>query len=249
MKQIAYLSIAAAIAASTSPFVATSSQNFNSIPYKGYVNTQSIASKNSSINITSKDVNTKDELTEIDLKIPVVSGLKDLNLQKKINSMFEKDAISFKNEIEEMAKEYFEECKKYDISMPNYSAVVNYKILSKDNNLLSMYIDYYRYTGGAHGSTTRKSYNIDLNTGKVLDLKDIFKGKLDYKGIIDKTIKNEISRNPNLYFSEDFKGISDNPCFVIENSNLIIYFQQYEIAPYSSGIPQFNIPLSKFKTN
>lgn len=246
MKQIAYLSIAAAIAASASPFV-NSNPNFNPINSSHYANTQSITSRNSSIRITSKQINAKDKLTEVDLKIPVVSGLKDLNLQKKINYMFEKDAMSFKNEIEEMAKEYSEDCKKYDISMSAYSAVINYKVLSKDNNLLSMYVDYYQYTGGAHGNTVRKSYNIDLNTGKVLDLKDIFKGNLDYKSIIDKAIKNEISKNPAAYFSEDCKGILDNQCFAIENGNLVIYFQQYEIAPYASGIPQFNIPLSDFK--
>ena len=28
-------------------------------------------------------------------------------------------------------------------------------------NIISFYIDYYQFTGGAHGITTRMSYNID----------------------------------------------------------------------------------------
>ena len=36
-----------------------------------------------------------------------------------------------------------------------------------------------RYTGGAHGLTTKVSYNYNLKTGKELKLKDLFKEGFD----------------------------------------------------------------------
>ncbi len=57
-----------------------------------------------------------------------------------------------------------------------------------------MPVTYYQYTGGAHGLTTKVSYNYNLKTGNELKLKDLFKEGFDYKSIIDKKVKEDIEK-------------------------------------------------------
>ncbi|KOA18941.1 peptidoglycan-N-acetylmuramic acid deacetylase PdaC [Clostridium homopropionicum DSM 5847] len=210
--------------------------------YSNYLSAFTIIFK-SAPKIISKEIYSKDDLLEVKLKIPQIENI---NLFEKINAELLNDAISFKNEVESIAKENSQEAKKYGLPNTPYAAFSDYKVNLNKNNILSLYIDYYQFTGGAHGSTVRKCYNYDLNTGERLRLNDLFKANTSYKEIINKEIENQINKNKGIYFPEYFKGISDNQCFSIDKDNLIIYFQQYDIAPYAAGIPEFKISLSKF---
>ncbi|KYH29633.1 MULTISPECIES: DUF3298 and DUF4163 domain-containing protein [Clostridium] len=201
----------------------------------------------SSVKIVEDKLTSKNELVEVNLQIPVLQGLSDLKLQKKINSMFKTDILSFKNEIEEMAKEYSEQAEEHGIPTIPYTAVTTYKVTCIKGDLLSLYIDYYQYTGGAHGITFRKAYNIDLTNGNKLTLKDLFKEGTLYKDIINDEINKQIEKNKEMYFPSSFKGISNEQDFYIDGKNLVIFFQVYELAPYAFGIPEFKIPLDKFK--
>ncbi|MNP60188.1 Anti-sigma-V factor RsiV [compost metagenome] len=82
-----------------------------------------------------------------------------------------------------------------------------------------------------------------------MTLKDLFKEGYNYKDIINKEIGNQIQKNKENYFTDKngFKGISDNQAFTFNDKEITIYFQQYEIAPYVTGIPTFNIPKSLLK--
>ena len=94
-----------------------------------------------------------------------------------------------------------------------------------------------------------KNYNFDLNTGEVLKIEDIFneEGKKNYKEVIDKIILDKMNESPENYFIDDFKGIGDNVQYYLTKDDIVIFFQLYEIAPYSAGIPEFKIPYSVFK--
>ena len=43
----------------------------------------------------------------------------------------------------------------------------------------------------------------------------------------------------------EFKGIEDKQKFYIQDDNLVIYFDLYDIAPYVASIPEFPINVSK----
>lgn len=145
----------------------------------------------------------------------------------------------------------------YDYKKSGYICNMQYQLVSQffitleREDLMSFYIDYYQFTGGAHGITTRRAYTLDVESGKKLKIKDLFKNGYDYKLFIDKEIKRQIDSNKDKYFegSEGFNGINDDVKFFIRGNNLVIYYGQYEIAPYASGIPEFNIPIQKFDDN
>ena len=44
-----------------------------------------------------------------------------------------------------------------------------------------------------------------------------------------------------------FKGVNENQAYYLNRDGIIVYFQQYEIAPYSSGIREFKIPYGELK--
>ena len=55
-----------------------------------------------------------------------------------------------------------------------YQLYSRYKV-TNNSNIISFYIDYYQFTGGAHGITTRIAYNVEKSTGNEIQLKDILK--------------------------------------------------------------------------
>lgn len=209
--------------------------------------------KQKEINITTKEIKSKSEELEVDLKIPVISGLDDMKIEKQINDTFEKHIVDFKNEIEEGSKEFIKEAKKEGWEIRPFTALSEYKVSYNKNNLISISITNYEYTGGAHGSADTRNYTIDMKTGKELTLKDIFKEKADFKEIINKEIENKIKIQTESgefsYFDGEmgFKSISENQSFYIKDGKLVIHFGLYEIAPYASGMPEFEIPFLNLK--
>jgi len=43
-----------------------------------------------------------------------------------------------------------------------------------------------------------------------------------------------------------FQGIGEDQDYYLQDGALVVVFQQYEIAPYAAGIPEFKIPLNLF---
>ncbi|QZY53950.1 DUF3298 and DUF4163 domain-containing protein [Crassaminicella profunda] len=224
--------------------------------FKNGVNTH-VQLKPYAVKVHTKKIKENKEYFEADVKIPVLSGLKDEKIQEKINQMFKKEALDFKDEIEKWAKEGAEDAKKYDYEMRPYSVYVDFEEKKNEQDLLSIYITYYEYTGGAHGMHNDITYNIDLKTGKLIELKDLFKENYDYEKVINEKIKEQIDRinkpsgenssEDDYIYYQGFEGIRKDHSFYLKDNKLGIYFGLYEIAPYAAGIPTFEIPLSTFE--
>ncbi|MEG0773462.1 DUF3298 and DUF4163 domain-containing protein [Clostridium sp.] len=201
-------------------------------------------------NITSNITEYKNDYISVKVDIPVISGLGNDEVQKSINDKIQSTILSIRDSIEKMAKEDAEMNKKSGYDVRQYVVTSNYMETYKDNNILSLTLIIYQYTGGAHGSTTQLTYNFDLNTGKVGVLKDFFDNNENYRDIILKQIRKEIETEPENYFPEtikNFNGIPYDQSFYLDHDNLVVYFSEYEIAPYAAGIPQFKIPYSVFQ--
>jgi hypothetical protein len=200
-----------------------------------------------SVKVSSKVIENQTEVSVVKMTIPQIEGMKEKQVQDSLNNNFEKQALQFQEDTLAGLDEYVKECQKEGWPIRAYEAVADYQVTYSGNDVLSLYVDYYAYTGGAHGSTDRVASTIDLKTGKELQLKDWFKSGDDYEKIINTAIKQQMQLDPDQYFPETLKewqGISENQPYYIEDGNLVVYFAQYEIAPYSSGILEFKIPLA-----
>lgn len=77
-----------------------------------------------------------------------------------------------------------------------------------------------------------------------MPLECFFRGDPYFILKILKEINSQIAINPDIYFENTCKLVLDafNPNnFYLVPNGIVIYFQQYDIAPYSSGIRTFTI--------
>lgn len=225
----------------------------SSMLYTGYPQQLCITSEIQSelkLSIGEKSITKNLDYLKEDIKMPQLIDGNDKKKIESINTKISSDIIPKAEEAEKTAKEYFGGPAKEKPMFP-YEIYSRY-IMAKDNNMIiSLYNDYYEYLGGAHGITIRTSYTIDRKQEKLLTLKELFQEGYNYKDIINKEIKAEINKNPENYFDSGdiFKGIDENQSFYIEDENLVIYYQLYDIAPYVFGFPEFKIPLKLFGNN
>lgn len=205
----------------------------------------------SSVSIDKKAVQEQIPHMEIDLELPVVTGMGDQSLQEKINSRWGNEAESFKQEVASTLDEYVKNAEISGYPVHTYQAFSRVQKGYSNGQFLSLYVDYYSYTGGAHGFTDRRAYNIDLNNGQDLALSDLFTTNYDYTSVINEFIAEQIKTNPGNFFEGDmgFTGIDEQQSYYIKDGNLVIYFGLYEIAPYAAGIQEFKIPLKSFAGN
>lgn len=186
--------------------------------------------------IVEKQVKNKTEKLNTDLKIPQIEGMKNKVTQAKLNAEFMKTIMQFKNEVQRQSIE----AERFP-----YEAMTTYFVSYHKNDILSLTMELYSYTGGAHGMTMRKSYNINLENGKNLPLNDLFKKDFDYQNLINKEIKRQIDMAPEgNYFRDEFKTIKEDQPYYLKEDGIVVYFGLYEIAPYASGFPEFLIPYS-----
>jgi hypothetical protein len=201
-------------------------------------------SNNSSVQIDSRDIMDFSEKLNINAKVPVISGVKNKTVQSAINNLLTKKVEDYQNELTAEWEEYAKSAEGHAPIRPFELASV-YKSGLVSDKLLSFYVDYYQYTGGAHGITARIPYNFDLQTGKELTLQDLFAEDYDYKQVINAEVNKQIAAHPEIYYQNAgaVEIVADQNYYLCDD-RLVIYFGQYEIAPYASGIREFEIPFS-----
>ena len=107
----------------------------------------------------------------------------------------------------------------------------------------------------ASGYEHNQFYTIDKQTGNVVTLADLFAEGSDYLSVISENIKTQMREQMTadegvIYFLDDedmpefnFQSITDQTNFYFnEKEELVIAFDEYEVAPGYMGAPEFVIP-------
>ena len=173
----------------------------------------------------------------------------------RISLLYKADARYYKHycrtQLYKMAVEDYLNSIQNGYPVREYEAQQVFEVTYKKDCTLSLYFDRYEYTGGAHGNTTRRSDTWNLQSGERIALAQLFPESMDYRTYLIKTIvkqiADEIAGGQNPYFEnyeENVTNFFNENNFYLTPNGLVIYFQQYEIAPYASGIREFTIPYS-----
>lgn len=200
------------------------------------------------VKITERHIKTSTPILISDLRIPVISGVKNANIQSNINNGIESDITEFKRQMEVAAKEQQEEYRKNGKKMKPFIISTIYQPTYNKNDFFSIAILYHELINGKN-NYIKATYNYDLKNGKPLGLEDLFKPGTDYKSLIDREVRRELRNNPAKYFpgaEQSFKGIAKDQPFYLENGKLVVFFGFNEIAPTEAQIPVFKIPFSAF---
>ena len=121
------------------------------------------------------------------------------------------------------------------------------RVLRADNVLFSFIDTNSNYYGGAHGLYGSSGYAFDVETGKELSFSDIIVDESKIRDIIAGKLDEEYGD----IFSEDiYTTIAqydfNNLCWSIGYFDVTLYFNPYDLGPFSSGSQQVVLPFSEY---
>lgn len=146
-----------------------------------------------------------------------------------------------------------------------YQWISRYQVTLNAGCISSLYTEQYSYSGGAHGSTARTSQTWDFQSGRRLHIRDFLKPHCtagtclpfsaernhSLREILladmEKQVAGRLIDSPGSYFDDYSSLLAEHfqeEQFYLTPTDLILYYQQYDIAPYASGIPEFSFPLA-----
>ncbi len=171
---------------------------------------------------------------------------------KTVNQFYKSNALAlqnnFRTKLYQMAVDQYLDDINNGFPVRVFEALQTFALTYNQACIISSYFDNYQYTGGAHGLTNRTSQTWNLRTGRILKLRELYKCSANYKTYIKNKIIEQIKENPDIYF-ENYEELVDQTfnvnSFYVTPSGVVVYFQQYDIAPYASGIREFLLPYNK----
>ena len=133
------------------------------------------------------------------------------------------------------------------------SVYVNSEVVATTDQYFTLKLMCFQAAGS--GSETDYYYTLDLTTGERLALADLFKDGADYITPISDEIKRQMREQMKddenvMYWVDDteipewnFTEITDETSFYInENGNIVISFNEGDVAPMYMGVVTFEIP-------
>lgn len=193
----------------------------------------------------------KNDTDLIKAKIPAIKNTGDTDLENRINYEISSKINGVIEEAKQRAEEYKEAVLATGGTMEDYIPIeinIDYKITHQDDKIISFVITKSESLASAYQE--QYFYNIDLENGKELNLRDVL-GE-NYKQNVDNEVNKQIKERmeedkKNMYFTAEeggFSGIENEyqDFYINENGNVVVVFQKYEIAPGYMGIQSFEIP-------
>jgi Deacetylase PdaC/Protein of unknown function (DUF3298) len=184
---------------------------------------------------------------------PQVTGLISKSAQDKINETLAKHVRASYNAYLELEQMEQEDRDSGDLPeyMLDYEYDMSYEVKYNENNLLSILIYDYTYTGGVHGMSTVTAYNFNALTGQRLYLSDVAKSQSalnKIKKYVITDLTNRANRGEAIFKEQlSYVEINSKRPFYFSPNGIIIKFYQYEVAPYAAGMPEVKVPYSVFK--
>lgn len=196
---------------------------------------------------TFQEYNIEDKTKIINVKIPHIENTGNSDLEKRVNLEISKIINDEVKQAEIRAEEYYQaflETGGKEEDFMRIEVEVDYEIKSINEKYASFLI--WKFETLASAYQEMYFYNIDLESGKIITLKDIYGS--NYKDIVSTEINKQIStwdEEKKFYLFED-ENIADlittNRSFYInKNNEIVVVFNKYEIAAGAAGIIEFTI--------
>ena len=129
---------------------------------------------------------------------------------------------------------------------------LEYEVITDSDRLFSIRFDKLQIM--ASGAESVKIYHIDKQTGQMINLKGLFKEDVNFIDPISDNIKKQMKEQmaadeSKMYFIDsdmpesDCQSITEDTSYYVNDSGkLVIVFDEYEVAPGSMGVVEFEIP-------
>lgn len=168
-----------------------------------------------------------------------------------VNKFYRNKALEYKKRAEEelfsLAVEQYKEAVEHGYPVRVFEVIQEFEVTYSQSCIISLYMDQYEYTGGAHGATVRQSQTWNLQKCGLVKLCRLVQCPPGCREYIFKKVEAQIAKNPEIYFEnyhELIRETFNENSFYCTPQGIVVYYQQYDIAPYASGIREFKIPYS-----
>lgn len=175
------------------------------------------------------------------------------SMNQPIAFTLEENADEINREIDELTQKVIIDFEENLRSEQGYvELIISHEVVHSTERYFTLKL--IRYVGEASGVQSNYYYTIDLATGERLALQDLFVDGADYITTISEEIKSQMraqmSEDENKHYWLDetneewnFKAITPDVQFYInENDNVVISFDEGEVAPMYMGVVTFEIP-------
>lgn len=191
--------------------------------------------------VTVSLTNRKEDHILIQTAIPVFSGFQAADaLNEKIKKVSEDGLAQLRQDTKDIAE------------TPGAGSLYygSYFDYTRSGELLSVWITSEDYSGGAHGMRWMHPFTVNTRTGEsYASLSSLFRDPdTELKKVTDRILE-QIQKQPDNYFPDAAKTVGEkngNYSFYLDGSNLVVFFDLYEILPYAGGFATFSFPLSDF---
>ena len=153
--------------------------------------------------------------------------------------------ISFRNGFIDIKDLYEEE------TTPWEAKIVG-KVIYTDKKVLTLQLDSYIFTGGAHGYSSKRFLNFDKKKGTELENWQLFQNRKDFEQFAEakfreqEAIPAEASINQTgLMFEQDSFYLPENIGFTKEGVKLL--YNPYEVASYDDGAITLTLPFKEIE--
>lgn len=169
---------------------------------------------------------------------------------KRNVAVFAVESSEWEAELEEIAKTYIQEFDQLVAESPEYpfswEIEVEGSVFYQSDKVLSVALNSYAYTGGAHPNFFLDLINFDLATGKKLTLSDIFTNLDQLKVVVENKFREvrEIDAKTSISEAGFFWGepFTLPESFALQEEGVYFYYNPYEAAAYALGATEFTIP-------
>lgn len=200
--------------------------------------------------VTFRDYDYKDSNSEAHVSVPNIETDGENSDNQEAANQINKDVNDYTQQLIDQFKEDAKEL----YGSEGYKGLdVSYDVVTDTKDWFTLRVTVLETA--ASGYQYYRFYHIDKKTNTVATLSSLFKDDVDYITPISENIKEQMREQTNedegiVYFLDDkdtpdfnFKEIkADQNFYFNSNNDLVIAFDEYEVAPGSMGCPEFVIP-------
>ena len=207
--------------------------------------------------VTFRNYEYEDEQHKAEVVIPEIV-IDDQIPVEQLQSVLENTTNEMNAEIQKISKELLVEFVNHIRDELGYKElIVKSEVVTTTQEYFTLKLSCYQ--SEASGYEWDYFYTIDLTSGKRLELKDIFVDGVDYITPISENIKeqmrSQMEKDENIsYWLDDemeelnFNEIAEETDFYInQNNDVVICFNEGDVAPMCMGIIEFEIPAEVLK--
>lgn len=169
------------------------------------------------------------------LKNTIITTLQIGDAEHASHKSIEESISGFNNEYKDFINDFPD-------SAQQWEAQIDGEVLYQSPNIISIAITSYINTGGAHGNLNIIFNNFDAATGNRIQNNQLLKDKDTFKKMALPYFK-KATENKEAIFESDSFELPKNITY--SDEGIILLYNTYEIAPYSTGIIEFTIPYNK----